>query len=687
MDKFLTFGIVGLSTGGVYAVISSGLVLTYTTTGIFNFAHGAAGMMAAFAYWQLTGGWGLPVPIALALVLLVLAPLFGLLVERLIMRPVQGVGEVERLVVTIALLTGLIAMARWIWDPNVARPLSPFFADREAIRLGPATMTWHQLVTLLVAAAVALGLYAFLYGSRLGVGMRATVDDPTLARLNGADPVVAAKAAWVLGTMLAALGGVLIAPSIPLDAANLSLLIVSAYAAAIFGRLRSLPMAFAGALVVGCTESYLTGYLPQNEYLPGLRIAAPALLLFVVLLLFPNPRVRGSVRITRSLPTPTIGGTLVFGACLLVFAAILATTLSDPDVITYGQIFPMSIIGLSIVVLTGFSGQISLAQLGLAGIGAVVWAGVGASGNPLALLAVVAASAVVGAVIAIPALRLSGIYLALATAAFALILDGWIFTMPVDWLFSGGSAEVTPIFAGQRVQTMFAAAVLAALCLLVVALRRGFFGRRLIAMRDSEAACATLGGRLLVTKVAVFALSAGIAGLGGALFGMQARSITPDHFTLVTGLPIFLLVIIGGMAAVGSGFFAGVNLAGIMHAITALWPGAHHVSSLLVGLAGIGMGRHPEGVVPHFRESWNPLRRFWVPLAAIAGTLWGLRLLDAVNGWVLTFGTAAAALALRGLARPRTPKGAADVPLEWRGVRRPWLPADREEVLDGLARS
>ncbi|WP_316043413.1 branched-chain amino acid ABC transporter permease [Actinomadura sp. CNU-125] len=446
-------------------------------------------------------------------------------------------------------------------------------------------------------------------------------------------------------------------------------------------------MAFVGAMVVGCTESYLTGYLPQNEYLPGLRIAAPALLLFLVLLLFPNPRVRGGVRITRALPTPTIKGTLVFGGCLVVFAAILATTLSDPDVLTYGQIFPMSIIGMSIVVLTGFSGQISLAQLSLAGIGAIVWAGVGASGNPLALLAVVAVSALVGAVIAIPALRLSGIYLALATTAFTLILDGWIFTMPVDWLFSGGSAEVTPIFAAPRVQLLFSAAVLAALCLLVVWVRRGFFGRRLIAMRDSEAACATLGGRLLVTKVAVFALSAAIAGLGGAMYGMQATTITAEQFNLVAGLPIFLLVIIGGMAAIGAGFFGGVNLAGIMHAVTAIWPGAQHVASLLVGLAGIGMGRNPEGVVPHFRESWSPLRRFWIPLAAIVGALWGLRLLDVVDGWVLTFGSLAAAVALRELARPRARKGAADVPLEWRGVRRPWRPSDREEVLDGLARS
>ncbi|MFI0350329.1 inner-membrane translocator [Actinomadura sp. 9N407] len=684
MDNFLAFGIIGLSTGGIYAVISSGLVLTYTTTGIFNFAHGAAGMMAAFCYWQLTGGWGLPVPVALAVVLLVLAPLFGLFVERFIMRPVQGMGEVERLVVTVALLSGLIATARWIWDPNVARPLPKFFADRPALHLGPAVVTWHQVVTLVVAAAVAAGLYVLLYGSRLGIAMRATVDDRSLAKLNGADPAVAAKAAWVLGTVLAALGGILIAPSVTLDASLLSLLIISAYAAAIFGRLRSLPMAFVGAIVVGCTESYLTGYLPQNDYLPGLRIAAPALLLFIVLLVFPNPRLRGSVRIMRALPVPTIRGTLVFGACMTAFAVILATTLSDPDMVTYGLIFPLAVIGLSLVVLTGFSGQISLCQLSLAGIGAVTWANLGATGNPLALVAVVLVSGLVGAVIAIPALRLSGIYLALATAAFALVLDGWIFTLPGSWLFNQGSAEVAPMFGSIRAQMVFAAVAFGLLSLLVVVIRRGVLGRRLIAMRDSEAACATLGGRLLVTKVVVFALAAAIAGLGGALYGMHQRSITPDHFNLVAGLPIFLLVVIGGMAAVGTGFFAGANLAGFFPLLVAVFPAAHNLAALLPGLAGIGMGGNPDGVVTHLRRDWDPVRRYWMPLAALITVLWLLCVAGLISGWVLAFGSFVPALALRTWARPRP---AADVPLEWRGIRRPWIPADRKEVLDGLARS
>ncbi|MER7187188.1 ABC transporter permease, partial [Streptomyces hyaluromycini] len=153
MDQFLAFTVVGLSTAAIYAVIGSGLVLTHTTAGVFNFAHGAAGMLAAFAYWQLAVGWGWPVPAALAAVLLVLAPAFGLLAERVLMRPVQALGEAERLVMTVALLTGCIALARWVWDPNTPRPLAAFLAGEPALRLGPAVVTWHQAITMATALA------------------------------------------------------------------------------------------------------------------------------------------------------------------------------------------------------------------------------------------------------------------------------------------------------------------------------------------------------------------------------------------------------------------------------------------------------------------------------------------------------------------------------------------------------
>lgn len=210
MDQFIAFGIVGLSTAAIYAIISSGLVVTYATTGVFNFAHGATGMMAAFAYWQLSVGWGWPVWLALPVILVVLAPLFGILVE-LLMRPVQGLGDAEKLVMTIALLSGLIALARWIWDPMEPRSLPSFFADRAPFHIGSATVSWHQALTMVIAIAVALALRVLLFNTRTGVEMRATVDDRALVGLTGANPVRANRVAWVAGTVLAALGGVLIA--------------------------------------------------------------------------------------------------------------------------------------------------------------------------------------------------------------------------------------------------------------------------------------------------------------------------------------------------------------------------------------------------------------------------------------------------------------------------------------------
>jgi branched-chain amino acid transport system permease protein len=275
METFLAYGIVGLTTAAIYAIIGSGLVLTYTTTGVFNFAHGAAGMLAAFAYWQLTVGWGWPVPVALAVVLLIAAPAFGLLAERVVIRPVQGLGEAQRLVVTVAMLSGLIAVAQWVWNPNVSRTLPPFFPGSASLHVGPATLTWQQVITMIVAVAVAGGLRLLLYNTRIGTQMRATVDDRALAGLTGADPDRANRYAWVFSTQLAAVGGILIAPELTLDATQLSLLIVSAYTAAVFGRLRNLPMTFVGAVVVGVLQAYLTGYLPQSTALNGLQNAAP----------------------------------------------------------------------------------------------------------------------------------------------------------------------------------------------------------------------------------------------------------------------------------------------------------------------------------------------------------------------------------------------------------------------------
>jgi branched-chain amino acid transport system permease protein len=713
MQQFLAYTIVGLSTAAIYAVIGSGLVLTYTTTGVFNFAHGAAGMLAAFTYWQLTVGWGWPVPVALAAVLLVAAPAFGALVERVIIRPVEGLGEAERLVVTVAMLSGFIAIAQWIWNPNISRTLPPFFPGSASIHIGPASVTWQQIITMIVAIAVAIGLRVLLYNTRIGTQMRATVDDRALAGLTGADPARSSRFAWIFSTQLAAIGGILIAPELTLDATQLSLLIVSAYTAAVFGRLRNLPMTFVGAVVIGLLQAYLTGYLPNNTALQGLQVAAPALLLFLALLVFPHGRLRGkSVRL-HPVPLPTLRGTAVFAAATVVFGVVLATVLSQPNLIAYGAIFSYGLIALSLVPLGGYAGQISLCQLSMAAIGALTWAHLAPNGQWWVLIVVFAVSGAAGAVIAVPALRLSGIYLALGTTAFAVILDLWVFAIPSInigsvhiTLFAQGSVSVTgPAVFGVHLSsardTMILAAVFLAVASFGVALlRRGRFGRRLIALRDSEAAYAMLGGNLLLAKVAVFALAAGIAGLGGALYSMQQGAITSTQFSFEAGLPIFLLAVVGGLASVGSGLFAGSFLIGPINALIAVAPGLQNFTALLPGLAGIGLGRNPDGVVPYMRRDWAPVLRHRIALAlalAVSAALWVLRLAGAVNGYVLFWGVAAAAVVLRlyiatrpqPLAEPSTEAqpsaeaqpAQAPVPPEWLGLRREWRPED-EEVLD-----
>src|SRR3954462_13262403 len=127
MAIFLSFTVVGLVAGCVYALIATGLVVTYNTTGIFNFAHGAIAMFGAYTFWQLWQGWGWPAPIALVLVLFVLAPAFGLVIERLLMRPLRGASVDLTLVVTLGLLLFLVGLAQVIWNPNQVRNLPSFF--------------------------------------------------------------------------------------------------------------------------------------------------------------------------------------------------------------------------------------------------------------------------------------------------------------------------------------------------------------------------------------------------------------------------------------------------------------------------------------------------------------------------------------------------------------------------------
>src|SRR4051794_1101030 len=224
---FTSTVIAGILIASIFAVAASGLVLTYTTTGIFNFAHGAISMLGAFAYWQFRYQWHWPAPLALAVVLLVLAPAFGAAIEAGIMRRLEDAPEATKVVVTISLLVACLGLGLWIWDPQTSHPIQPFFVGNH-VRLLGVNVTWHDLTALFVAIATAVGLRFLLYRTRAGVTMRASVDDRSLTMLNGAEPERSAVMAWAIGCSLAALAGILIAPQLSLSHTLLTLLIVDA---------------------------------------------------------------------------------------------------------------------------------------------------------------------------------------------------------------------------------------------------------------------------------------------------------------------------------------------------------------------------------------------------------------------------------------------------------------------------
>ncbi|MEO6628172.1 MAG: branched-chain amino acid ABC transporter permease, partial [Aquihabitans sp.] len=427
-------------------------------------------------------------------------------------------------------------------------------------------------------------------------------------------------------------------------------------------------------------------------------------ILFLALLFVPNPRLRTRSQLREYFPSPSRPGTVALALSVVAIAVVMVTTLDTTSLISYGPIFPLGIVALSLVPLVGYAGQISLAQLTFGGIGAIAAAHHGGGGSPLGLVLAMVFAAAIGAVVALPVMRLSGIYLALATAAFAVAMDRWIFNLP-DFdlgpvhisLFNLSGATIEPLSVfGYRFDTpgrqlLLSAGAFAVMIVLVAALRWSRFGRQLVAMRDSEAACATFGLDLRWPRVGVFTLSAAIAGLGGALYGMQLGSVNQARFDLLAGLPIFILVVVAGAGLVGGALFTGISLYGLIPVTSALGPVFAKINTVTPGLTGIGLGRSPSGAIPMMSASVASLRRNRIALVAMVTAMTGayvLRLLDVIDNWPFA-GLVAASFLVASLGAGRQGRRAAvpatdgerrreavDSRIEWAGVTRPWSSAD-----------
>jgi branched-chain amino acid transport system permease protein len=599
MSEFISYTLIGIFTGAAYAIAASGLVLTYSTTRVFNIAHGAVGMVFAFVYWDFSQKQHMPAWLALLVVLLLVAPAFGVFVQRVLVRDLGNAPVGVSLVVTVGILVGLIGVATQIWPP-APRSLPPFFASH-LITIGDnIVITWHQIITVVLSGLVAFGLFVLLARTRVGTAMRASVDNPDLLRLYGGRPQLVSGLAWAVGTSLAALAGILLTPVIGLQYYDLTLLVISAYAAAMLGKLTNLPMTYVGAMGLGIVQSYAVGYLPSAGDIAGLRAVIPTLFLFAILVLLPQAPLRiGQVKGLVSAPVPSFGKAGAWGGALVLFSMLLAIGLADSDLLLVGTAATYGIVMLSLVLLTGYGGYVSLAQFTFAGVGAVAYSKLDQP-NLFGLLVATLIAAAVGALVAIPVLRLTGLYLALATLAFAQMMDKLVFQ--ASFAYEIGNplhAERLSIlglkFSGTGAYTVLMTVFFVLIAFVIIAVRRGRLGRILIAMRDSQAASSTLGLDLRWMRVGLFAGSAGIAGLAGALFaGLRGTTVAND-FQFFSSLLLLLMAVVWGVtsvtgAALGGAFLMYLPVAQSDH------PDIAGLLFVLLGVGAVVVGRDPNGL-------------------------------------------------------------------------------------------
>lgn len=606
MSDYLPFVVTGATLGSIYALAALGLTLTYRTTGLFNFAHGAVAMASAYAYYQLRVEWQLPTWIALSLAIGVFAPGLGVLIDRVLFRSLETASQASKIVVTIGLLIFLTGAAQAVFG---ARPLSvPSFLPTSTFKIAGVNVGYDQAIVVAASVAMLVALTVFFRQSRLGVVMRAVVDNRALVGLAGFSAGRVSALTWALGSVLAGLAGVLITPFVGLDSTFLTLLVVKAFAAAAIARLVSLPVAFAAAFGLGIIETLvLKVFQSRPELVNGLRPSIAFLLLFGFL----SFARRGSLReLGVSAPWQgTIRSRRLRVGFLAVPLMVLAMTLSDSKVFVLGLMLAMACVFISLNLLIGTSGLINLGHAALVGTGAFVTLKATSQwGLPFPVALAVAALAVVpmGIAVAIPALRLPGLFLALATFGFGLLVDGLLFTWrPLAGGASGLVGDRPSLIGSDRSYAVFLIGMVVLFAALVERIKGSALGRTLTAVRDSPAATETLGVNPLWPRLAVFAVSAAMAGVAGGLYATLLGSANNTYFSTFTSLTWVTVVVVGGVQS---------SAGAIVAAALLIWSPELNDSEALTewlapgfGVWAILLAKRPGGLIEVLREH-SPVR-------------------------------------------------------------------------------
>ncbi len=676
MNQFLNLVISGLVTGAIYSIMASGIVLTYQTSGIFNFSHGAVAFVCAYVYYQLHVGNNMPIVPALILSVFIFAPLLGLLLDKVLLRSLATAPIYARIIGTIGLLVALPAMAQWLVEAvgnGVIGTDLPLVSQLSAaggtvpgvgptpphvFRLGWAglpnvNINSDQLAVFVVAAIAAFLLWFVIRRTRVGLEMRASVDRSTLATLRGVSTARSSAVAWVMTMLLAGLGGVLIGPLFPLNDNIFTLVVFGSLAAVALSGLRSIPIAFAGGLALGVIQNLVAGY--GDDFLPGFlkdldgfRAAVPFILTLIILILAGRDRGRAGGSVADEKPPPDhraglpawrrrlpwVLATLALVAFTMQWIDVpaLQADVYEQGIIAKGMVF--AVIFLSFVVVTGIGGMVSLSQATfvIAGGFAAGWAVnydwgldvplVASHGQLNWLWAIVLAAlvgAASGAIVAIPVRRLGAVALALGTFALAFTADLVIFAQEDishgsnGWFVRWPTLDLPLLprydFGNSEQRFVLFLIIFGLGALMIHALMRSATGREMLAVRSSEVAARASGIRPARPQILIFALSAGIAGLGGALLAMNDGTISNLSAPPVIGLVWIAVAVTFGIRRPGGVLLAGLAFGGGSQLVfnwignDFLTGGLHdlitspYFTTMLFGLGAINLAQNPDGLL------------------------------------------------------------------------------------------
>jgi branched-chain amino acid transport system permease protein len=634
VGEFFSYALPGLPSGCTFALVAVGLVLTYRATGVFNFAFGseafAAGAVYSEMYWH-----GVNNLMAALIVVFIIGPAFGALLDYGLFSRIPSANVTAKFVTALGVMVFLPQVVSIFVGPSqIYSPPPLFFSPALIGSWGTVALNGSELSTILITTVVLAVLTVFLRSRRFGLPIRAAVESPQLLELTGVNSRWVLRSAWMISTALASLAGVLLASnSTTVDNQTYGTILVIGIAAAALGAMRSLTLAVVGGLGMGVIQGVVPAYIPTDTvWYQALVPSLPFFVLLAMLILHPGMRRLEQSNDPMSAvnpppPTPALAirapivNEVLRRYRWLVLAGALAVTVTfvpGPWILTLSLGAAMSMVFLSITLMTGLAGQLSLAQATFMGIGAFTAAQL-AVNQHVPILFAGAAGAVVaglgGVLAALPALRMRGLPVALLTLCLSLLADNLLFK--TSWISNGDAGLVVPrprIFnikmddVDSKSFFILAFVALLAVAGVVHTLLRGTTGRALAAAHASPAGAMSAGVPVRRFTVLLFMLSAAIAGFGGAFYAMANQQVNYDSFYSIYGPTFLVIVVTLGVTSVQSAIEAGFAFQLIQQAMQYLPSRAGTsfdgptVTILLLSLGAFTYAKHPEGIVEFLKH-------------------------------------------------------------------------------------